>query len=212
MAGEFRRARTYARVESAFSTMETNPSIFLRLNRTDPQLRELAWQEFRDRYAPVIAGFARNFGIRAQEIDDVVQDVLLGFFAKSPQFVYDPARGRFRGYLKTCTCNLLRNRLARDARARPLPLDQLDPESLQTEHVWNDLWEEQLIQRAVADVRSEMRGNRTFQAFERYVILDRPAQDVAAELGVHVDSVYRAKEQVAARLRDHLRVIRAEED
>jgi RNA polymerase sigma factor (sigma-70 family) len=191
---------------------QTNPSIFLRLNRTDTRLRELAWQEFRDRYAPVIAGFARNFGAHRQDIDDVIQQVLLGFFAKSPAFVYDPARGRFRGYLKTCTCNILRNKAAHDARRQARPLDEIDPDSVQVEQVWNDLWEEQLVQRAVAAVRGEFAGGRTFRAFEMYVILDRPAQDVASELGMHIDSVYRAKEQVAAKIRQHLRVIRTEEE
>jgi RNA polymerase sigma-70 factor (ECF subfamily) len=193
--------------------METNPSIFLRINRTDTRLREVAWTEFRERYAPVIAGFARNFGARPQDVDDIVQQVLLGFFAKSPQFVYDPSRGRFRGYLKTCTCNLLRNRLEREARSRGnVSLDQLDPDALKVEQVWSDLWEEQLVQRAVADVRAEMRGSRTFRAFEQYVILDRAAPEVAAELGIHVDSVYRAKQEVAARLRDRLSAIRADEE
>jgi RNA polymerase sigma factor (sigma-70 family) len=190
----------------------TNPSIFLRLNRTDQRLRELAWTEFRDRYAPVIAGFARNFGAHQQDVDDVIQQVLLGFFAKSPTFAYDPAKGRFRGYLKTCTCNLLRNLAARRANAMAVPIDQIDPDSIQVEQVWNDLWEDQLIQRSVADVRRELGGGRTFRAFEMYVILDMPAQRVADELGLHVDSVYRAKEQVAAKLRAHLDGIRAEED
>jgi RNA polymerase sigma-70 factor, ECF subfamily len=192
---------------------DTNPSIFLRLNRTNARLRELAWREFHDRYAPIIAGFARKFGLKPQDIDDVIQDVLLGFYSKSPQFVYDPSRGRFRGYLKACTCNLLRNRLAREAKfsARSTPLNLLHPDVLQTEQIWNDLWEDQLIHRAVADVRVQLRGSRTFRAFEQYVILDRPADEVARELGIHVDSVYRAKQQVGGALRDRLRALRAEE-
>lgn len=189
--------------------IETNPTIFLRLNRAETGVRELAWQEFRDRYGPVIAGFARNFGVRPQDIDDVIQDVLLGFFAKSPTFVYDATRGRFRGYLKTCTCNLLRNRLARDAKFVAMPLD---PDALYVEQTWNDLWEEQLVQRAVSEVRAQMRGSRTFRAFEHYVILDRPAQEVADELGIHVDSVYRAKTEVANEIRGHLAAIRAGDD
>src|SRR4051812_29101208 len=73
----------------------TNPTIFLRLKESDSAPREIAWNEFSARYAPVIGGFARRLGARPQDIDDVVQDVLMGFFVKSPTFVYDPSKGRF---------------------------------------------------------------------------------------------------------------------
>lgn len=66
---------------------DTNPSIFLRLNRTDTSVRELAWNEFHIRYAGVIAASARQLGTLAGEVDDVVQDVLIGFYAASPTFV-----------------------------------------------------------------------------------------------------------------------------
>jgi hypothetical protein len=72
--------------------LETRESIFLRMKSTDPQPREMAWAEFRRRYAPAIAGFARRLGARAHDIDDIVQDVCVGFFAVSPRFVYDPSK------------------------------------------------------------------------------------------------------------------------
>jgi len=71
--------------------------------------REFAWDDFRKTYAPVIAGFAGKLGVRGADIDDVIQDVMLGFFAHSASFVYDPARGRFRGYLKVCTFRAMRS-------------------------------------------------------------------------------------------------------
>ena len=54
-----------ARTDSAARQSDsspTNPSIFLRLNRTDAAVRELAWDEFQRRYAPAIAAFARRLG------------------------------------------------------------------------------------------------------------------------------------------------------
>src|SRR5258708_6271839 len=89
---------------------ETNPTIFLRLRAADSQPRPFAWNEFHARYAPIIASFARRVGGKPPDIDDVVQDVLMGFFAKSPPFVYDPALGRFRGFLKVCTWRALQKR------------------------------------------------------------------------------------------------------
>lgn len=191
--------------------LQTNPSIFLRLNRADAAGRELAWQEFRDRYAPVIAGLAQTLGARAQDVDDLIQDVLTGFYAASPRFAYDPSKGRFRAYLKACVCHALRQRAGQDAKFRGIPLHRLDPADLQTEHAWADLWEQQLLQRAVDQVRADTGNSLTFQAFERYVIHDEPAAQVAQSLGIHVDSVYRAKPEITDRLRQRLAAIRAEE-
>ncbi len=59
--------------------------------------------EFERRYAPIIVGFARNLGLTSQDVDDVLQEVMLAFFKVSPRFEYDPSKGRFRGYLKRIT-------------------------------------------------------------------------------------------------------------
>src|SRR5262249_20106559 len=116
----------------------TNPTIFLRLKESDAAPRELAWDDFKSRYQPVIGAFARRFGAKEQDVDDVVQDVLLGFFLKSPTFVYDPAKGRFRGYLKVCTYRALQKRLGHEARLHGKSLEETSPEDLAVEQVWND--------------------------------------------------------------------------
>ena len=191
---------------------DTNPSIFLRLNRTDTAMRELAWEEFHRRYAAAIAGFARRIGVPSADVEDVVQDVLVGFYSTSPAFVYDPSRGRFRGYLKTCTFHAVRRRLGRDAKFRGLPLDRVDPEALEVEQAWNDVWEQEQLRRAVDELRREAGTTKTFRAFEMYVILDLPPQEVSRRLDLHVDNVYRAKQSVTRTLREKLDAMRALEE
>jgi RNA polymerase sigma factor (sigma-70 family) len=199
-------------MSSAARQPDTNPSIFLRLNRTDTALRELAWDEFHQRYAAAIASFARQIGVRLSDVEDVVQDVLVGFYATSPSFVYDPARGRFRGYLKTCTFHAVQRRLGRDAKFHGLPLEQVDPEALEVKQIWNDVWEQEQLRRAVEEVRREIGTTKTFRAFEMYVILDLPPQEVSRRLEMHIDNVYRSKESVTRTLREKLSAIRASEE
>ena len=186
----------------------TNPSIFLRLNAADEQPRELAWDEFNVRYVPIIASFARRLGSKPQDIDDVVQDVLLGFFLTSPTFVYDPSKGRFRRYLKVCTYHTLQKRFGKHARVLGKPLDEVDPDSIAIEQIWNDAWEQQLVNRAIEQIRSEMGHTRTFAAFEMSVISDKSADTVAQTLGMHIKSVYRAKDQVTRLLKSRVSALR----
>ena len=189
----------------------TNPTIFLRLNEAQSAPREFAWDEFGRRYAPVITAFARRLGARPQDVDDIVQDVLLGFFLKSPTFVYDPAKGRFRGYLKVCTYRALRKRIGHEARLHGKPLDEVDAESVSVDQVWDDVWEQELLRRALDDIRESMGQTKTFMAFEKYVVLDQPAQAVAEKLGMHVNSVYRAKEQITKLLQERLLAMKDED-
>lgn len=185
-------------------THATRETLFLRLKPDTPGC-EMAWREFHDRYAPIIGGFARRMGAKDQDVFDLVQDVLLGFFSVSPQFAYDPAKGRFRGYLKTCTWRVFQTRLNKHLRLNGRCLADVDPEDCGVEQAWNDVWETEKLQRAVDRVRDDYQSSpdraRTFQAFELYVLLERPAEDVATELGLTVNGVHQAKSRVSKALR-----------
>jgi RNA polymerase sigma-70 factor (ECF subfamily) len=188
-------------------TLATRATIFLRLKSDDTVAREVAWADFRQRYAPIIAGFARKLGVRPQDVDDVIQDVMLGFFAQSPTFVYDPSRGRFRGYLKVCTFRAMRRRFGKSARVNQTPLDEVDPAHVQVEQAWNDVWEEQLLARALDETRRQYAADgdeHAFKAFELHVVKGKQVLDVARELGVSESTVYRAKSRVAASMKRRL--------
>src|SRR5882757_9312481 len=133
------------------SNLTTNPSIFLRLKAADAAPREFAWKEFHDRYAPIIAGFAQRLGARQPDLEDVIQDVMLGFFSKSPTFIYDPAKGRFRGYLKVCTFNALKLRAGQNAKFMGLPLGDVDPAAPAVETTWEQEWQQQQLNRALKE-------------------------------------------------------------
>jgi RNA polymerase sigma-70 factor (ECF subfamily) len=182
----------------------TRHTLFLRL-RPDAPAREYAWREFHEIYAPIIAGFARKMGAREQDVADLVQDVLLGFFSASPKFAYDPARGRFRGYLKTCTWRAFQQRFGTRLRGDQRDLADIDAGELCVDQAWNDVWEGEKLQQALDCVREEYvswpERAKTFQAFEMYVLLERPADEVAAELGMSVDSVHQAKSRISRAIR-----------
>ena len=188
----------------------TRPSVFVRLRATDPQPRELAWQEFFDRYAPLITGYARRQGVTAEQAEEIVQDVMLGFFAASPRFVYDPSRGQFRSYLRTCVRRALRRLRDSDRahRTGAVPLDEIDVPDARADdasdlRLWDDLWERQRLHRILDDVREHYRRKgriETFLAFERNVLFGESPEKIAEDLGISVASVHMAKMRVTRRL------------
>ena len=62
-----------------------------------------AWREFDERYGELIRSFARRQDLQPADCDDVAQDVLFSLSKAMPGFRYDPAKGKFRSYLKTVT-------------------------------------------------------------------------------------------------------------
>ncbi|MBX3356643.1 MAG: sigma-70 family RNA polymerase sigma factor [Phycisphaeraceae bacterium] len=200
-------------VRSGAETYATRPTIFLRLQSTSAEQREVSWQEFHDRYAPVIRGFVRNAGGRGDDAEDVVQDVLLGFFQAAPRFTYDPERGRFRGYLKRCTLNAMRRRRHGQvtAGASSVPLDEIDPAlDEESEAPWENAWAEHLFERAVREIAARVDA-KTFEAFELYGRRGMPAEQVAEQLGLAVNSVHQAKTRVTKMVRDAVDALRAAE-
>jgi RNA polymerase sigma-70 factor (ECF subfamily) len=187
----------------------TSATLFLRL-RPDSPRRELAWLDFHQRYAPIIAGFARNMGAKRQDIDDLIQEVTLGFFSRSADFTYDAAKGRFRGFLKVCTLRAWWKMLRR-RRGDNTALKQIDPDDAAIEQVWNDVWEQENLRRALEMTRERYSSRpdrrRTFQAFEMSVLLEQPPQQVARELGMTVESVHQARTRVLRALREALNVV-----
>jgi RNA polymerase sigma-70 factor, ECF subfamily len=198
------------------SETATRSSLFLRLNKSDPAPREVAWRQFYDRYAPVILGYARQKGATPQRAEEIVQDVIGGFFQASPRFVYDPERGRFRGYLKTCVGRALAKLKRATSGRDPQPVEELDApdERADDDELWNRLWQQQLLRRAVELARQHYthKGKlSTFLAFEQNVLNGVPASETAEKLGVNVGSVHTAKLRVTEKLREIRAALEAEE-
>ena len=193
----------------------TRASIFLRLKDSDAAPREVAWRQFYDRYGPIVEGYARRRGASKQQADEVVQDVVTGFFAASPRFVYEPSRGRFRAYLRTCAAHALARLRGGLPPPQDVPVEELPLVDGHDEQLWDRLWQQQVLRRAMELVRDHYtrKGKlETFLAFEQNVIFGRPAPEVAKELNLNVNSVHAAKVRVTEKLRETREALEAEDE
>ena len=80
----------------------THPSLLEGVR--DPQNHE-AWEKFIARYGPMIRGWCSHWYPR--EADDKACEVFSELIFKMMRFQYDPKQGRFRGWLKTVTHNMM---------------------------------------------------------------------------------------------------------
>jgi len=183
-------------------TKTTRPSLLLRV-------RDLAdaaaWDEFVEIYAPLIHRYALRRGLQDADAADIVQEVLREFARCVPRFDYDPAAGRFRGWLHTLT----RRAVARQSRqpaARPLPAGSgeaggpLETAEASAEQAFDDAeYQRAVFAWAARQVRSEVKPH-TWTAFWLTAVDQITAAEAARRLGITVGSVYVSKNRVLRRL------------
>lgn len=179
------------------SDYTTHISLLERLSTgTDPK----AWTEFHDRYGMLIRAMARRKGLQDADCDEVVQDVLTSLSKAMSGFRYDPARGKFRAYLKTIT---LRAIMARFSRHHPVvgtgsPVDQaIDDPTLN--QAWESEWRQYHLRLAMKVIEKEF--NVTDRAaFDAYAVRGEKADATARSLSISTDQVYQAKSRILRRL------------
>jgi RNA polymerase sigma-70 factor (ECF subfamily) len=162
-----------------------------------------AWAEFHDRYADLIRGFAGRQGVQPTERDDVLQEVLMALTQAMPGFAYDPAKGKFRSYLKTVTLHVIYRKSFQKRGAASLEnLETLTAAASADDAVesqWEAEWRQYHLRLAMKTVAIEFNRN-DLAAFERFGVAGQPASEVGQALGMSADQVYQAKSRIVRRL------------
>ena len=160
----------------------------------DPRNHE-AWEKFIARYGPMIRGWCRHW--YPHEADDKTYDVFAELIFRMVNFEYDPTKGRFRGWLKTVTHNMMARLKKGDM---PQQGDDYDPLALA--EAGEDLaarlaaeFDLELLEIARDRVRRRVQPH-TWRAYVATAEDLRKPADVAQELGMKVGTVFQAKHSV----------------
>jgi RNA polymerase sigma-70 factor (ECF subfamily) len=188
----------------------TRISLLVRL-RSDPG-DQSAWGAFVARYGPQIHAWCRGRDLQEADAEDVTQMVLLKVLRVLPQFEYDPKRS-FRGWLRVLTRNAHNDLLSDQARLGAGPSNERVASLLQSVEAWEDLasrletlYDLELLEIAMERVRERV-ADHTWEAFRLTALEHVPAPDAAAQLGLGVGVVYRARSVVQGMLREEVRTL-----
>jgi RNA polymerase sigma factor (sigma-70 family) len=187
--------------------LPTRTSLLRRLKQWEDQE---SWRDFFNTYWKLIYGAAVKAGLNDAEAQDVVQDTVIAVAKKIEDFKYDPAIDSFKEWLLYLT----RKRIAlhyrkreRDRGGKPRDPEAMaltaelegipDPAGVDLEAIWDEEWEKNLADAALARVKQEV-NPRQFQIFNFYVLKQWPVKEVTKTLGVTVAQVYLAKHRISA--------------
>lgn len=164
----------------------------------------VAWNEFQERYVPLMRSFALKLGLHEADADDVTQDALVRFVREYRAGRYDRERGRLRSWLigivKYRISDFLRSRAAHPLDGGSSAIGNL-PDDDGLIEIWNAEERRTILRRAFAALREQSKlADKTIRAFEKFVFQEIPAAEVATELGMSTHDVYLARSRVYDRL------------
>jgi RNA polymerase sigma-70 factor (ECF subfamily) len=164
---------------------------------------DLDWQKLVEVYGPLLREWFAHTGVPTADRDDLAQEVMLAVFRGVADFERR-GPGAFRAWLRGIVANQAR-KFFRDRKVHPcIDLDQLAGAGSALSRQWDREHDQHLAARALRAVEGDF-APQTWQAFRRQVLEHRSPAEVAAELGVSVNSVLLARSRVMKRLREELR-------
>jgi RNA polymerase sigma-70 factor (ECF subfamily) len=180
---------------------QTSPSLLHRLREAPADAD--AWGRFDSIYRPLLAGWLGHHGLQAHDVENLVQDILTCVVSELPHFRYEPARGRFRGWLRQVMVNRLREFWRARQRERtclePL-LEQLQDPASELSQRWDREHDRHVLAVLLARLEPDFAPS-TWQAFRRLQDGEEP-KDVAAALDLPLNAVYLARSRILKRLRE----------
>ena len=164
-----------------------------------------ACQRFLHLYGPLVRSWLRRSGFHDADAADLAQDVFLAVSRAIGRFERR-ADGKFRAWLSVITSNRVREHYrsqqgeavaagGTEAHLRLLEMAEQEPDDPGSTDC--------LLHRGLELVRGDFE-DRTWQAFWRCTVEGHDTAEVAADLGLSLDAIYKAKARVLRRLREEL--------
>lgn len=180
--------------------LPTRRSLLERLRDWEDQS---SWREFFNTYWKFIYGVAIRSGLSDSEAEDVVQETVLSVAKKMPEFVYDPAKCSFKGWLMRITRLRILDQLRRRQPAfQQVPAGEGDSRRTATveripdaaamaeqDSGWDEEWERNLVDAAMERVKLRVKPEH-YQIFYLSAVKGLKPGEVARMLQVNVGRVY----------------------
>jgi RNA polymerase sigma-70 factor (ECF subfamily) len=168
-----------------------------------------SWSEFYTFYRPLLMKYVCAKGLSEADAEDVVQDIFVVKLRRHmPNFQLDKTKGRFRSWLYLVTINAVRD-WARERKGFEKIADELkntpreDAESVSVivEQEFDRAHQLHVLEKAMEEVK-KVSEPVTWACFEGRILANRPAGEIARELGLTANAVYVNASRTLSRVRE----------
>ncbi len=176
---------------------KTRSSLLRRIQNPSDQP---SWEEFDRLYRPLLIQYASLRNLTRDEAEEIAQQSMAAIAGGVQKF---ERRSSLRGWMRGIVDNKVKdhlraNRKERRARTGDFLREQdteLDPATL-----WERQWNKTHLLYCLNLIKGDV-SPLTYQAFEMYVIQERPTVEIAKKLSMSPNQIYVAKHRVMERLK-----------
>lgn len=180
----------------------TSHSLIARVRAAD----ERAWASFAEIYYPMVYRWCRQSGLRPQDASDVSQNVFRALMSGLDSYQPTGNRGSFRRWLRGVTRHKLQDFWRVDSTRIVTENEVAAAEADSIELAGEDEADSDLtlaIRRSLGVIRNDVEP-QTWQAAWRVLVDDMTPAEVAHELGMTANAVYKARTRIIRRVREQL--------
>lgn len=186
------------------------------IQRVQNQQDEQSWDEFVQVYRRYIYAIIRSMNISEHDTEDILQQVLINLWNSLPKMDYEKIN-RFRSWLSTVTKNCVTDFIRKRTReanrlekaSKDHTLTYLKAIRLpEIDSIAEREWEIHLTNMALVNIEPLFSG-KAVNAF-RLTLQGKSVEEIARELDLKENSVYRLKNRVKERLIQEIKHLREE--
>ncbi len=187
----------------SMASPETRWSLVVRLQ---DERDEAAWHEFIVEYEPFLLTYLHRRGLQEADARDVAQQVMTSICQSVANWKPDGRPGAFRRWMATIARHAAIKFMHRKSRqpdsggGTAFLARMNDVASVDNDTAAQQEYQQAVFAWAVSRVKDEFRES-TWTAFWETLVVHRPIDVVAKELGLSTGAVYMARSRVMARLR-----------
>lgn len=198
---------------------ETYSTRYTLLQRAKSQSDSNAWEELIGQYRRYIYVIIRSMNVNDSDTEDVLQLILVQLWKYLPKYEYDPEKAKFRSWVATVTRTQVINFIKKQQthsnklnKAEPsLKDDYLDSiKHSEIDKIAQQEWETFIATTAIQNISPKF-SSRAVEAFELYS-KGMKVEQIAKELDVKVDSVYKYISRVKVKLIEEIQVLKKDLD
>ncbi|TWT87302.1 RNA polymerase sigma factor RpoE [Pseudobythopirellula maris] len=168
-----------------------------------------SWDEFYDIYSRLIHSWLTTNGVLPQDADDVCQEVMATIFEEISKFEHNGRTGAFRTWLRRITANrmhrLWRRKQTRLAEYSGPDLSEIADQLGQDSSRLSINWDQQHNRFVIEQLLSKLVGRfseKSLTVFRRIVLDERPAEEVAHDVGMTLGAARVAQHRVLRALKE----------
>lgn len=157
-----------------------------------------AWKRFNDIYSPLIRLHGHDCGLDSDSLDDLVQEVLISVASNTQNFTYDPAKGRFRDFLRSIIRHRANDILRKKYRIGKVPVIEMDNPSL--DDLFLEEWQKH-VEKTALDMLKKNISAKHYQIYELLVIHRKRVKEVASFFGLPEQTIYSIRKRTEEKLK-----------